>query len=665
MAYSAKLNGVKFFDTSLLENNQYLLTSAVLEMSVNSSGKFTFVVPPDNPACSTFTRLLDYVDVYRDNDLIFSGRVYSVEELFNNCRQIVCEGLLAMLGDTIFRPINYTGTLRNLFRAIILEHNTQVDSTKRLTVGNITVDDQNVYREFELYESSITRLRDLVETYGGYLMIRKLSTTIYIDWLKEFTSTSTQTIDFGSNILDLKKIQDSAGICTVVIPLGGIQDDGTRLTIKSINSGLDYLEASNLFIETYGRITKSVIFDDIDTDVELLKARGILWMSQTLLPKTTITVTAVDLADAGYSVQNFKIGQKISVTSSPNGIVSTLFDIQSQKLDLLRPEQNRLVLGTESAGYIEIQRQSRTQMESLVRSSVNQSQLQSAINDLSQLLTGQEGGFFVQRDTNNDGYIDEVLFMDTTDINTARNVWRFNSAGWGYSSNGYAGPYTTGASINGGIVGSFIQAGTVSADRIAANEVFTQALEAQNFKITGGSFQIEAASNTQSYIDIYKGLASSETSGVKTEISAQQIAKRGYNRGQEMANSTMSASQFTVTQINPSTGDVTTRSYMSADRVSTPRIMVTGGLFKDVEYSESITIAANSYLEGYYPLSPDQDYEISGFGGYYLTYGSQLHVYRCSINPGRNRLYYGFKNWSSSAVTTDFYYDIFMARTQD
>lgn len=657
MAYSARLNGTTFFDTTQLSNNNYLLTSAVLDMSVNSSGTFTFTIPSVNPACTSFARLIDYVDVYRDNDLIFAGRVFSVAELFDNSREIVCEGLMAMLGDSVYRPTTYSGTLKNLFRAIIVSHNNQVDSVKRFAVGNLTIDDQNVYREFELYETSLTRLRDLVETYGGYLMIRKLSNATYIDWLKEYTSTSTQTIEFKSNILDLTKEEDSAGLCTVVIPLGGVQEDGTRLTIKSVNGGKDYWELPEPLISDYGRIVKTVIFDDIESDAQLLMARGQLWMTNTLLVKATINVTAVDLADAGYSVQNFKIGQKIVVNSAPNGIVNTEFDIQTQQLDLLHPSQNKLVLGTKSAGYIDIQRRDRSQMESLISSSVNQSQLQTAINDLSQLLTGQEGGFFVQRDTNNDGYIDEVLFMDTADINTARNVWRFNSAGWGYSSNGYAGPYTVGATINGGIVGSFIQAGTISADRIAANEVFTQALEAQNFKITGGSFQIEAAGATTSYIDIYRNLTSG--TGLQTEISAQQIAKRGFYNGVEQAHSLLSSTSLQIE--NLSTNKKTS---IYTDYVETPRVKVTDGMFKNVEYSLSVTIAANSYLEGYTDVAADSGYEIAGFGGFYLSYGSNIHVYRASIANTRRYFYYGLRNWGSSAATTTIYYDVFMARTQ-
>lgn len=856
MAYKAKVNDSEtFFDTSDLDNNQHLLTAALLDMAANSSGIFTFTIPSVNPARDNFNQMIDYIDVYRDDDIIFSGRVFGISELFNMSRKITVEGMMAVLGDSIYRPTIFDGTLHNLLADIISSHNSQVEAQKQISIGTITVLDEPVYREYELYETSLSRIRDLVESYGGYMLLRKTTTGLVLDWLDEFTTASTQSINFKSNIIDLTQEQDSEKICTVCIPLGATQEDGTRLTIKSVNSGLDYLEAPSLFIERYGRIVKTVVFDDI-TIASNLKQKGTVWMYRALVPEVTINVTAIDLADAGVEVDAFRIGQKISVTSEPNGLENEFFDVTAQTLDLLHPAQNKLILGTGKLGYIEKQRRSQSEFESVLKSAVNQSQLQAAVNDLTEYLNGNEGGFMVRLDTDHDGKIDEVLFMDTPDISTAVNVWRFNMSGWGRSTSGYAGPYTLGASIDGGILGSFIVALSITADKIAAGAitigklssaaqsaivkgvsaktqyyisdsstalsggswsdtpaawssgkyiwtrqvvtktflddstdttegaaiydqnlttarstaetsyavqyetvetiyyrsttsttpsltasttiyttddtsnrwtyvmpvpkpgcyyftamryvqrggnvavssvrklsnanyvanwanatdqtkidganiytgtvaagaieaggVFTQQLEAQNLKVTGGSFQIEASSNTQSYIDIYRNLTSG--SGLRTQVSAQQIAKRGYYNGEEWTHSLLSSTSLQVEDVKNNK-----KSGVYTEYVETPRVKVTDGMFKDVEYSKSVTIAANSYVETYEPIAADTDYEISGFGGYYLSYGSQVHVYRASINPARTRFYYGLKNWASSATTTTLYYDVFMAKTQ-
>lgn len=60
----------------------------------------------------------------------------------------------------------------------------------------------------------------------------------------------------------------------------------------------------------------------------------------------------------------------------------------------------------------------------------------------------------------------EILIMDTKDINTATNVWRWNSGGLGHSSSGYYGTYETAITQDGAIVADFITTGILNADLI-------------------------------------------------------------------------------------------------------------------------------------------------------------------------------------------------------
>lgn len=60
----------------------------------------------------------------------------------------------------------------------------------------------------------------------------------------------------------------------------------------------------------------------------------------------------------------------------------------------------------------------------------------------------------------------EILIMDTKDINTATNVWRWNSGGLGHSNTGYYGTYGTAITQDGAIVADFITTGILNADLI-------------------------------------------------------------------------------------------------------------------------------------------------------------------------------------------------------
>lgn len=56
----------------------------------------------------------------------------------------------------------------------------------------------------------------------------------------------------------------------------------------------------------------------------------------------------------------------------------------------------------------------------------------------------------------------EICSLDEPDINTAQNVWRWNNGGFGFSSNGYMGPFETAITQDGHIVAKFISTGKIS-----------------------------------------------------------------------------------------------------------------------------------------------------------------------------------------------------------
>lgn len=65
----------------------------------------------------------------------------------------------------------------------------------------------------------------------------------------------------------------------------------------------------------------------------------------------------------------------------------------------------------------------------------------------------------------------EILIMDTDDINTAQKVWRFNVNGLGYSSTGYHGQFGLAMTMDGSIVADFINAGILNANLIKAGVI--------------------------------------------------------------------------------------------------------------------------------------------------------------------------------------------------
>lgn len=90
-----------------------------------------------------------------------------------------------------------------------------------------------------------------------------------------------------------------------------------------------------------------------------------------------------------------------------------------------------------------------------------------AVESATAQITGAQGGYVrFMYDAN--GVMTEILIMNTPDIATATKVWRWNQGGFGYSSNGYQGPYTTAITQDGAIVATFITAGILNAAIVKA-----------------------------------------------------------------------------------------------------------------------------------------------------------------------------------------------------
>ena len=349
MAYTATLNGEVFFSTDSI-SQVFALASAQLELKAGAAGLFSFTVLPNNKFYDEFELLSSYIDVYRNQDLIFSGRVTSITQNFDLSHSIEAQGLLSILNHTIFRPILHEGTLHQLVSELLSSHNAQVESAKQILVGDIQISDAACYRAYENYETTYSRFSDLVDSFGGYLYIRKTSGKLYLDW-KRITVKGAQSVNFGENLLDITKGSESENYITVLIPLGAqIEDEATgvrsRVTIKSVNDGKDYISIAGASTKIVG----TCIWDDV-TEPSILLSKGEAWLQAQSILKTRIDVSTVDLADAGYNIDHFEIGTVIEATSRPHGLDGQTFECLAQSLNLLSPDDNKLTLGGVVEGF--------------------------------------------------------------------------------------------------------------------------------------------------------------------------------------------------------------------------------------------------------------------------------------------------------------------------
>lgn len=338
LLYHSKLESLKIFSTSL-------------ELELNKTGSFNFTIHSDHPYFGLIKKLKSVIIVFQDNFMIFRGRVLDDEVGWYNERRITCEGELAFLLDSIQRPYDFSGGVSEFLGILITNHNAQVDEEKRFTLGNVTVTDPNDY----IVRSDINYVttwevieKKLIELLGGYIVVRHEDGKNYIDYLAEINLLAPQKIQFGKNLIDLKRIRKGADIATVIIPLGAKlkdeegKDTETRLTIESVNGGVDFVQDAAA-IAQFGTIVKTVIYDDV-TDPENLKTKGQAYLSESVNQWETIELTAADLATTGQDIASFHLGTQIKAESKPHGL-NQLFLVSKLSINLLDPAANKMILG--------------------------------------------------------------------------------------------------------------------------------------------------------------------------------------------------------------------------------------------------------------------------------------------------------------------------------
>ena len=100
--------------------------------------------------------------------------------------------------------------------------------------------------------------------------------------------------------------------------------------------------------------------------------------------------------------------------------------------------------------------------------------INSAIQNATDRITGQTGGYVVLHTDSETGLPYELLILDQPSIEDAVNVWRWNVEGLGFSNNGYNGPYETAITADGQIVADFITSGSLIANIIKAGVIQSQ-----------------------------------------------------------------------------------------------------------------------------------------------------------------------------------------------
>lgn len=315
-------------------------------------------------------------------------------------------------------------------------------------------------------------------------------------------SASGVSIRYGKNLVDFEEQTDYSDSYTGIVPywIGTDSNDQevlVNVTNWVVRSGQTSYGSRDIIIP----VDMTDKFDSQPTAAQLqTAAENDLSAGQYWLPTQTIKVDFVQLWQTEEykqfaPLQRVKLCDTVSVYYPALDVTIPTVKVIETTYNVLLERYDEMVLGdaqkTFAAMITESVNVDLSGYAKLTDLAGVEGEIQTAVNTATQLITGGSGGYvYIKPDAN--GKPQEILIMNTADINTATKVWRWNVNGLGYSSTGYSGTYGTAITMNGAIVADFITTGTLTANLIKAG-VISDASNKNSWNMTSGAMTLRDA----------------------------------------------------------------------------------------------------------------------------------------------------------------------------
>lgn len=300
-------------------------------------------------------------------------------------------------------------------------------------------------------------------------------------------------IRYGKNLTELEHVLEGGDTYNAVVPFWKSEEDGTVITLP------EWLVVSEQGTgsEVLATETPEIIQSDAGEPIEVKAGAGVKAAPLDLSEKFEEPPTADQLREeAQRRLENGKpweLAENLTINFVPLweteeykdvaplqrvglcDTVSVLFPalgVEAKGIQIIKTVYNTLMdrydsmeLGQPKVSFASLIKQET--VDTVLKQVPSTSFMAAAIEKATALITGGTGGHVVMG-TDANGKPNEILIMDTEDVNTAVNVLRINKNGIGFSSTGYNGPFKSAWTLDGSFVADFITAGVFNADLIKA-----------------------------------------------------------------------------------------------------------------------------------------------------------------------------------------------------
>lgn len=293
----------------------------------------------------------------------------------------------------------------------------------------------------------------ILDVYGGEYEFDRFTVKL----LNKRGSNNGVSIRYGKNLTSIEQDTNISSVYTGIYPYWKDNEEG-------------YLELPEKIVKASGTFPKEKIqpvdlsdqFEEKPTETQLRKvAQQYIERNNIGVPTVSIQVEFVALEQT-EQYKDIAILEKVMLCDEvnvefPDLEISAVAECVETEYDVLANRYTKITLG-EATTTIADTVVSNTEE---IKEKPSYSFLDKAVSNATNWITNGAGYMVAVKDEA--GNWKEICSLDTPDIETAINVWRWNNGGFGHSSKGYNGPYDTAITQDGQIVANFITAGEMNA----------------------------------------------------------------------------------------------------------------------------------------------------------------------------------------------------------
>lgn len=327
----------------------------------------------------------------------------------------------------------------------------------------------NVSTSYFIRKSLLEAWNIMQEKVGGEFDIDNYN----ISLLSHVGNDNGEVISYGNNLESFNVFEDWSAVCTKLYPVG---KDGLMLPEKFIESDIQYEKPYTRTVHF-----ESELEEDEQSEENLiveLRNNANRYLAISKYPRVTYEIQS-------NINQDLEVGDIIHVK---HPLINLNTEVLEYEYDHCKNKITKLVFGN----YVRDVKSKFNSIKEEVSTLIEKVSAQDEAIAIQTAIINNLGKYGKVIQTDN-----EILILDAVPKENARNVWRWNLGGFGFSSNGYEGPFTLALTTDGRINADFITTGKINTSLIEGYD---------NLVTTVKSFDVGIQATDQLVQDTIEGL---------------------------------------------------------------------------------------------------------------------------------------------------------------